>query len=104
MTWMGAVRIVLMFLMCLVTDAPGPVTSFVFEHLEDGEEIQVSRRPGARPRHLATGVTPRPGESAVLAQSRPPTAWRPAAAPVARDHVRKVPSPVPEPAASSEDH
>jgi hypothetical protein len=101
---MSALRIVLMFLMCLVTDAPGPVTTFVFEHVEDGEEIQLSRRHAPRPRHLLARAAPRPGESAVLAQSRPALRPRPSARPAADEHARKVPSPAPEPAASSEDH
>jgi hypothetical protein len=101
---MTALRILLMCLMCLVTDAPGPVTTFVFEHVEDGEEIQLSRRQAPRPRHLLARAVPRPGESAALEQWRPAPRPRPAARPAAHDHVRKVPSPAPEPAASSEDH
>lgn len=91
--------------MCLVTDAPGPVTTLVFEHIEDGEEIQVSRRDASKQRRLRARIAPQPAQAALLTPSRPALRPRPAGGPAAHDHVRKVPSPVPEPAlSSSEDH
>jgi hypothetical protein len=104
---MTAVRIVLMMLMCLVTDAPGPITSLVFEHLEDGEEVRLSRRLGAG-QHRRLARTPSAGrETAVQVQAPPARRPRPAARTAVPAHARKLPSLTAEPSASSassEDH
>jgi hypothetical protein len=104
---MTAVRIVLMMLMCLVTDAPGPITPLVFEHLEDGEEVRLARRQGiGQHRRLARMPSPeRP--VAVVAQSYPAPRPRAAARTAVRTHARKAPPPMLDPSASpapSEDH
>jgi hypothetical protein len=105
MSGMVAVRLVLMMLMCLVTDVPGPMVPLVFEHLEDGEEVRLSRR-------RAVGQQPRlaqmpPGgreRTPLMAPSAPRP--RPAARPAVQAHARKAPPP-PDASSSlstSEDH
>jgi hypothetical protein len=103
---MTAVRIVLMMLMCLVTDAPGPITPLVLEHLEDGEEVQLSRRRAARqPQQLARSRPASP-EATRLVQAPLAPRPRPAAPIAVQAHARKTP-PSAEPSApstSTEDH
>ena len=101
---MNAVRLLLMLLMCLVTDAPSPVTSGLFEFLEDAEEIHAARRRKAVPLPPATRPAPPAAAAAVI---RPPAPiLRPPsfALPVAHDVARKIPAAAREPAAASDDH
>jgi hypothetical protein len=104
MSAMVAFRILLMLVLCLVTDAPAPVTPYMLEHVEDGEEVQLAQRLGLARRHrLVRQSAPRPDPSLARVAARsapaPRREARPAAAP-----ARKVPSPVPDSAPASEDH
>jgi hypothetical protein len=106
MSAMTAVRIVLMLLMCLVTDAPGPITPLVFEHLEEGEEVQLARRRAARQPQRLAQAPPASPEAARLAQSPLAPRPRPVAPIAVQAHARKAP-PSAEPSAppaASEDH
>ena len=103
---MVAVRLVLMMLMCLVTDVPGPMVPLVFEHLEDGEEVRVSRRRavGQQPRLAQMPLGGRETTLLMAAPSAPRP--RPAARPAVQAHARKAPPP-PDASSSlstSEDH
>jgi hypothetical protein len=107
MSAMTAVRIVLMMLMCLVTDAPGPITPLVFEHLEDGEEVQLSRRRAGRPSQRLAQTPPSAREATRLAHAPLVPRPRPATPTAISAHARKAPPPVSDPSASSassEDH
>ena len=107
MSAMTAVRVVLMMLMCLVTDAPGPITPLFFEHLEDGEEVRVSQRRTGRQQHRLAQMRPATHETTLLVQAQAAPRPRPAARTAVDAHRRKAPPPVPEPSApsqSSEDH
>ena len=101
---MNALRIVLMMLMCLVTDAPAPVTTGVFEYLEDAEEIQAGRRRMATPRPAAARSVPRPATTAAATRVTPALRAQPAARSGAQEPVRKIPAAAREPAAASDDH
>ena len=107
MSAMTAVRIVLMMLMCVVTDAPGPVMPLVFEHLEDGEEVRLARRRTAsQPQRLAQAPPASPEAVRLLETPLAPRP-RPAQHTVVQAHARKAPPSAPEPSASSassEDH
>ena len=99
---MTAIRVLLMLIMCLVTDAPGPVTAGVFEHLEDGEEIQAARRVVQR-----RPTTVQPGPRAILSRltaristPRP----QPPAPRKTQEPAHKVPAPASNPPDSTEDH
>ena len=105
MSAMTAVRIVLMMLMCLVTDAPGPITPLVFEHLEDGEEVQLARRRAARqPQRLAQAPPASPEAMRVVQAPQAPRP-QPAVPTAVLAHARKAPPSEPSaPSVSSEDH
>ena len=104
---MTAVRIVLMMLMCLVTDAPGPIMPLVFEHLEDGEELRLARRrPAGQLQRLAQAPAASPEVTRLVETPRAPRP-RPAEPPAVQAHARKAPPSASEPSASSassEDH
>lgn len=102
MVAMAAVRLLLMVLMCLVTDAPGPVTTGVFEHLEDGEEIQASRRRAAR--RVAHAPSTPPGSGVVVARVLPAPSREVVARRPVHEHARKIPTPAREPSTAAEDH
>ena len=104
MRWMNAVRVLLMMLMCFVTDVPGPVATGVFESLENAEEIHGARRRKTAPLPSATQPAPRPATAAVVTQPAPTLRPRSAARPVAHDSARKIPAAAREPAAASDDH
>ena len=101
---MNAGRILLMMLMCLVTDVPGPVTHGVFEHLEDAEEIHAGRRRKTAP--LASDTPPALHLVTTVELTNPMPTLRPqsAARPVAHHSARKIPAAAREPAAASDDH
>jgi hypothetical protein len=100
---MTAVRVLLMMLMCVVTDAPGSVTTGVFEALEDAEEIHGARRRKTAPAPSSTQPTPRPAMT-VVTQPAPVLRPRSAPRPMAHDSARKIPAAAREPAAASDDH
>ena len=68
---MNAVRVLLMMLMCVVTDAPGSVATGVFESLENAEEIHGARRRKTAPVPSTTQPPPRPATTAVVTQPAP---------------------------------
>lgn len=92
-----------MLLMCLVTDAPAPVTTGVFEYLEDAEEIHAARRRiiSARPE---TQWAPRPAASVAATRPAPVLQLQRIARSVAHEPARKIPAAAREPAAASDDH
>jgi len=107
MSAMAAVRIVLMMLMCLVTDAPGPITPLVFEHLEDGEEVRLARRRTASQLQRVAQAPPASPEAIRLVEAPLAPRPRPALHTAGQAHARKAPPPASEPSASSassEDH
>jgi hypothetical protein len=104
MVAMAAVRLLLMVLMCLVTDAPGPVTTGVFEHLEEGEEIQASRRRAAARRVAHAPSTPPRSGAIVVARVLPAPSRELAARRPVHEHAPKIPAPAPEPSTAAEDH
>jgi hypothetical protein len=95
-----------MMLMCLVTEAPGPVTTGVFEALEEAEETHAARRRKAASRPATADRAPRPPALAAVAvvQSTPTVRPQSIARPVTHDFARKIPAAAREPSAVSEDH
>ena len=91
-------------LLCLVTDAPGPVTTGVFEALEEAEETHAARRRKAASRPAAADRTPRPAALAAVAPFTPTVRPQSIARPVTHDFARKIPAAAREPAAVAEDH
>ena len=107
MSAMTAVRIVLMMLMCLVTDAPGPVTPLVFEHLEDGEEVRLARRRTASQLQRLAEALPASPEAIRLVETPLAPRPRPTERTAVQGHTRKAPPSASEPSVSSgssEDH
>jgi hypothetical protein len=99
---MAAIRVLLMLMMCLVTDAPGPLTAGVFEHLEDGEEVHLARR--ITQRRPASAVTaPQVAVASATARLTTPPP-QPKAARAAQQPARKIPAPASAPPDSTEDH
>lgn len=98
---MAAIRVLLMVMMCLVTDAPASPAAGVLAHLEDGEEIHVARRLVQR-RPTTVASTPRPVVVPRITRVAMPP--RPAPAPPVAERARTLLMPSSDPSGPAEDH